>query len=241
MVTFDEKNNIDALQGALKNSDAKGLMFSPSTHTSEGEGNTRERFLHKLMPELSKLYPGDNLNLKEYPNLSQIIQLGHTTIRGTIKYKDAMVYANPKMTSMEIPENSPSDVVYQTYSNGRQNSSYTNSEITKFADELYSNHFSETEKSTPIFMSLDLETPLALATFLANNYHLHKVFIPATFNMHKILTSLKHQNSEVIVVDKEFYNLNPPHSKVEEYRECVGSVRKVIVGSDTRVDDSSLF
>lgn len=100
VVTFEEKNNIGALESTLKASEAKGLIFSPSTQTSEGEGNTREKFLRKLMPELEKLYPGDNLDLKNYPHLSQIIQLGHSTIRGTIKYKDAMVYANPKMTTM---------------------------------------------------------------------------------------------------------------------------------------------
>jgi len=31
IVTFDEKDNLDALQNALKESGAKGLMFSPST------------------------------------------------------------------------------------------------------------------------------------------------------------------------------------------------------------------
>jgi hypothetical protein len=51
------------------------------------------------MPELHSLYPGDELNLKAYPHLKQIIQLGHTTIRGVIKFKDSMVYANPKISN----------------------------------------------------------------------------------------------------------------------------------------------
>jgi hypothetical protein len=64
------------------------------------------------MPELHNLYPGDELSLKNYPNLKQIIQLGHTGIRGVIKFKDSMVYANPKLSIYEIPENSPSDVAF---------------------------------------------------------------------------------------------------------------------------------
>ena len=152
-----------------------------------------------------------------------------------------MVYANPRLTPMEIPENRPDDTVYKTYSNGKQTASYTNSEITRFADSLYSTYFAETDKTRPVFMSLDLETPLALATFLANNSHLHKVFIPASFNMSKILTNIKHQESEVLVCDRDFFELKPPHNKVDEFRQNVRSLAKIIVGSDTRVDDSTLF
>ena len=50
------------------------------------------------MPELQSLYPGDELNLKKYPNLKQIIQLGHNSIRGVIKFRDAMVYADPRIS-----------------------------------------------------------------------------------------------------------------------------------------------
>lgn len=59
-------------------------------------------------------------------------------------------------------------------------------------------------------MALDLETPLALAAFLANNSHLHKVFIPATFNMKKIFNDIKHQESKFMICDSEFYEMNPP-------------------------------
>ena len=67
------------------------------------------------MPELQQLYPGDELALKPYPYLKQIIQLGHTTIRGVIKFKDSMVYANPKMSNYEITENRPSDIAISSY------------------------------------------------------------------------------------------------------------------------------
>lgn len=71
-MTFDEKDNIDAVHHALSNSDARGLMFSPQTVISKeanGEQVTRKTFLQKLMPELNELYPGDELNLKNYPHL----------------------------------------------------------------------------------------------------------------------------------------------------------------------------
>ena len=42
-------------------------------------------------------------------------------------------------------------------------------------------------------MSLNLETPLALASFIANNANLQKVYIPSTFNVNKIVESIKTQ------------------------------------------------
>ena len=42
----------------------------------------------------------------------------------------------------------------------------------------------------PIFMSMNLETPLGFSSFLANASNQRKVFVPATFNMSNILKSL---------------------------------------------------
>jgi len=118
VVTFDEKDSIDALNQTLKDSGARGIMFSPSTVISQeanGQQITRQTFLQKLMPELNALYPGDEIALENYPSLKQIIQLGQTSIRGVIKFRDAMVYANPKLSNKQIPENSPSDVAFVSY------------------------------------------------------------------------------------------------------------------------------
>ena len=68
IVTFDEKENIDSLNHALKDSGARGLLFSPSTKVND-EGDNRESLLQKLMPELGSLFPGDSLNLSAFPNL----------------------------------------------------------------------------------------------------------------------------------------------------------------------------
>ena len=68
VVTFDEKNDIDALHQALRDSGARGLLFSPASEVNES-GDKRASFIEKLMPELSSLYPGDSLDLKSYPLL----------------------------------------------------------------------------------------------------------------------------------------------------------------------------
>jgi len=151
------------------------------------------------MPELHSLYPGDELQLKAYPHLKQIIQLGHHTIRGVIKFKDSMVYANPSLSNNEIPENQAGDAAFSSYQNGKEVASFTSGDLVQHSRNLWNEHFSKGE--TPVFISVNLETPLGLATFLANNANSRKVYIPSSFNMNKILTSLKTQGSTTVVTD----------------------------------------
>ncbi len=243
IVTFDEKESIDALNSTLKDSGARGFIFSPETVISQDENHhnvTRKTFLQKLMPELHGLYPGDELDLKAYPNLKQIIQLGHTTIRGVIKFKDAMVYANPQVSNFEIPENQASDVALSSYQNGKEVATFTSGDLVNQARTLWSNHFSKSGEQ-PVFISLNLETPLGLASFLANNANFKKVYIPSSFNMTKILTSLKTQQSTTIVCDQDLVELEPPASKKAEFAEMTQSVQRIVVASNKKVGASSLF
>ena len=106
VVTFSEKDSCDAFHQTLKDSSAKGLYFSPSTSTDEK--STRLTFLQKLMPELDSYYPGDELKLSNYPNLKNIVQTGHKNIRGTIKFKDSLVYANTSLNPFSLPTNEAS-------------------------------------------------------------------------------------------------------------------------------------
>ena len=69
IVAFSEKDSIDALNSTLKNSECRGMLFSPQTDVDTKNEVFRETFLKKLMPELNKLYPGDPLDLKNYPHL----------------------------------------------------------------------------------------------------------------------------------------------------------------------------
>jgi len=93
-----------------------------------------------------------------------------------------------------------------------------------------------------VFLSVDLETPLGLATFIANNANHQKVYIPASFSMNKILHSLKTQDSQVIVCDQDLFTLEPPANKQAEYAELTQSVKKAVVStSGKRVTGSSLF
>lgn len=167
------------------------------------------------MPELHKLYAGDEINLDRYPHLKQIIQLGQTTIRGTLKFRDSMVYVNPKQAVLEIPENRSNDTVFECYKDGKKVSDISSEDLTRKADQLYSQHL-DTKDKTPLFMSLNLETPLALSLFLGCNTNKRKVFIPSTFNMSKIMNDIELQGSSTVVCDAELYNLQPPKANVHQ-------------------------
>ena len=78
-------------------------------------------------------------------------------------------------------------------------------------------------------MSLDLETPLGFATFLANAANHRKVFIPSSYNMSGILKSVARQSSVDLVCDQGFYELEAPGPLAVEYKQKCGSVQNVIV------------
>jgi len=97
VVTLTDKENADALDHALSSTKAKGLIFAPDAMMANKQ--SRINTINKLMPELSKMYLGDELNVAKYPNLKQIIQTGFKAIRGVNMYKDLTVYASPQYSS----------------------------------------------------------------------------------------------------------------------------------------------
>jgi hypothetical protein len=61
VVTFVEDTE-EALDNALKATNATGLIFSPDAQVSENQ--TRANIVQKLMPELSTMYLGDELAVR---------------------------------------------------------------------------------------------------------------------------------------------------------------------------------
>jgi hypothetical protein len=118
VISVSDKENIEAVHETLKNSGAKGLLFSPETQSQE-DGETRLDQFNKLMPELESCYLGDKVEIAAYPGLSHISHIGHNTIRGTNKFKDTMFYANVELTSHSIPENTSDATVFEVYKNGK--------------------------------------------------------------------------------------------------------------------------
>ena len=83
-----------------------------------------------MMPELSKMYFGDELNLKKYPNLKHIVQTRFSAIRGVNMFKDLAVYANPSMSTHSITTNRPEDVCMIAYKDGKA-TEYTSMDLVR--------------------------------------------------------------------------------------------------------------
>jgi len=48
-----------------------------------------------------------------------------------------MVYANPKMSSVEIPANSTNDQAFEVYKDGKKVASYSNGDLAQHAQSLW--------------------------------------------------------------------------------------------------------
>ena len=189
IVTFDEKDSADALEHALDASKAKGIIFSPSTDADNGA--TRLTFLQKMMPELSTMYAGQELNVAKFPNLKHIVQTGHSAMRGINKFRDLAVYANPAMSLRQIPENQGDWVTHIAYKGGKEALSLTSSDLVTKSAALWDSSLSNSgNEKQPVFMACDLESPLAFSAFLACSSNFKKIFIPGTFNMSNMLQSV---------------------------------------------------
>lgn len=133
----------------------------------------------------------------------------------------------------------------------------TSGEIASKSSELWQTHFAQTagdvpdgslfnyevssgQTCKPVFMSVDLETPLGFASFLANSSNHRKVFIPSTFNMSKIIKSVQAQQSVDLVCDKDLFEITPPGPVAAEYKEMCSSVQSVVV-SGTSGASSKIF
>lgn len=122
----------------MKDSGARGLLFSPTCEVDH-DGTTRADYVKKLMPELDSLYPGDSLagKVSAFPNLRQVIQTGHSNIRGVIKYKDSLLYAVPQLSPYSLPQNETDDLLYECYRDGRKVSSLTSGEVASKSQQLW--------------------------------------------------------------------------------------------------------
>ena len=152
-----------------------------------------------------------------------------------------MVYANPQLSAFSLPQNEAGSVLFECYRDGKRVSELTSGDITSKSNEMWQNYFSKSagdidggslfhievrdgQTAKPVFMSVDLETPLGFTSFLSNASNHRKVFIPSTFNMSKILKSIARQESHELVCDGDFYSLEAPGPVAEEYKQKCKSV-----------------
>lgn len=116
------------------------------------------------------------------------MQTGHTAIRGVNKFRDIAVYANPAMSTRQIPENQGDWVTHIAYKDGREQLSLTSADLAAKSQDMWDSGLSRSgDEKHPMFMACDLENPAGFAAFLACSTNFKKVFVPGSFNMSKVL------------------------------------------------------
>lgn len=124
------------------------------------------------------------------------------------KFRDLAVYANPAMSTRQIPENSGDWVTHIAYKDGKEVGSLTSSSLVSQATDMWDSHLSGSgDEKSPIFMACDFESPVGFTAFLAASSNFKKVFVPGTFNMSQMLHSVPRQSSRMVVCDEDFYSL----------------------------------
>ena len=88
------------LASSLK--EAKALVLSPWI-TMKDSGEKRIDMVIQLIPETRTTHWGTSLNSAAFPGLKYIIQLGFSTIRGTVKAKNVAVYGRGGIQAASDP------------------------------------------------------------------------------------------------------------------------------------------
>lgn len=239
IVTVDHRDEIHHVGDALESSGAKGLLLSP--HTKLEQNTQRANLLLDLIPELADARPGQKLVSDNFPNLSTIIHTGHSSIRGTSKFKENMLYTHRALTNLRIATPEERGLAMECYKGGRQICSYTNSELLTKAKDIWKNYLNGDDKTLPVFLTLSLQYPLGFATFLSCIMNERKIFVPSTFNLAKIAKSFSYQQSDVLICEEEVFGFQPPQEKLEELNGHVSSFKKVVVGGSGKKSDSNIF
>ena len=76
---------------------------------------------------------------------------------------------------------------------------------------------------------------------MANASNQRKVFIPSTFNLSKVLKSIKAQASVDLVCDKAVYEAELPGPVAAEYKEMCSAVENVVVAGEGTLGSSQVF
>ena len=228
LVTVDEKDDIHHVASALETSQAKGLLVSP--HTKSSESLPRANQLLELAPELINARPGERVKFGQFPHLTNVIHTGHVTIRGTNKFKETMLYVKKSMTNLRIPGSESNSLAMECFKNGQRVASLTNHEFVESATNIWNKYLNGDNKLLPVFLTLSLQYPLGFASLLACIHGGRKAFIPSTYNLAKIAKSFNYQKSDIIICEDDLYNFAPPVHKYDEVKESTSNFKTALVG-----------
>ncbi|CAI2374061.1 unnamed protein product [Moneuplotes crassus] len=231
IVAVGQNDDAHHIGDTIFQSEANGILFSP--HTSINGKTQRANLLLDLMPELIDHTPGQELKVDNFPELRNVIHTGHSSIRGTTKFKETLLYTKPNLTTLKIQGTTGDATAVEYYKEGEYVTGITNTEFLGKAQEVWNSYLSQGNKRLPIFLTLSLQTPLGFTTFIASITNGRKVFIPSSYNVAKIAKSFGYQRSDLLICDEALYSFKAPGHVAEEVEESKGYFEKILVPSDS--------
>lgn len=68
-----------------------------------------------------------------------------------------------------------------------------------------------------------------------------KVFVPGTYNMNTLISSIRTQKNKVLVCDPELAGSDPPANKAQEMQEYTSKVERILLSTKEDVAGRTLF
>jgi len=187
------------LDEALKDTEAKGVLFSPNTKYGDKKA---EEILNEAIPGLKNIKQGDAVNLSSHPKLKHLVHVGFYSQPGTMKYRQLMVYGKQKFLTNKLSEEaSEKDVLYYVKQDGKFNS-YTQSDIHNKAEEF--RKFNNIGEDDALLVVGDSNTPSSFAYGTYNSLAFgNYVVLTGNQNFKDVLGKLHLQKSSVLVINED--------------------------------------
>lgn len=102
---------------------------------------------------------------------------------------------------------------------------FTSKELVQSAEQVWSHLQDSANEVNPIFVSVDMESPLGFALFLGCSTNFKKIYLSGLYNLSAMLKQLPAQGSTWAVVDQDVFNVKAP----EGYSDLTSGVKNVLV------------
>jgi len=198
-IVIADIQNEKQLEDALKETECKGLLFSPSIKIGDRKA---PEILAEVISELEKSRVGAPNNFQKYSKLKYLVHTGFYSQPGAIKYKNLLVYARPSFNTHKISEDvGENDVLFHVKQDGNYKS-YTQGEIHSRAADFRKTH--NIADGDSILVVGDTNSP---ATFAYGSYnaiaHGNLVILSGNDKFNDTITKLNAQKANFVIINDE--------------------------------------
>ena len=157
--------------------------------------------------------------------LRNILQCGTSSLAGTQKFQEMLVYATPSMSSVSLPNIHPEDPFLSFVEDESEEvTSYTHEQLLKASEKMFLETGLGNSHSLLLTHNLNMPISIAACNILLIIYTYIYIYIvigsleqksylsiPGVFNLSTIYRLLRTQQATALLCHKQFYETIPPN------------------------------